>query len=219
MANSHAGSMQGISEGTGPGRHSCHGGALHHCACALRRDEGEYVEIYHDTCDGYDDAGAGHFARDNKMKKNTWVVGKGQRGWSAEQNRISDAAGNGRRKHRSWLRMEAGNVGDMMACCLCMLAMTVLMLAYMGNVSLVFQKAAVSQLARKYILRMETVGELTANDRTELIAELEALGASQISLEGTSGKVSYGETVELVINGKLEEEYDFTERRLSTAKN
>lgn len=117
------------------------------------------------------------------------------------------------------MKKEKGNIGDMMAACLCMLAMTVLMLAYMDNVSLVFQKAAVGQLARKYILRMETVGELTEADRIMLLQELDDLGATEITLEGTSGHAEYGEPVELRIRGKLEEEYEFEEKRVSTAKN
>ncbi len=107
----------------------------------------------------------------------------------------------------------------MLAACLCMLAMTALMLAYMGNVEIVFQKAAVGQLARKYILRMETEGELTAADRTSLLQELEELGATEVTLTGTSGRVMYGEPIELKIEGKLKDEYEFSEKRVSTAKN
>jgi uncharacterized Rossmann fold enzyme len=100
-----------------------------------------------------------------------------------------------------------------------MLAMTTLMLAYMGNVELVFKKAAVGQLARKYILRMETVGGLTDADRTALLQELEELGATEVTLEGTSVRAAYGEPIELRIQGKLKEEYEFSEKRVSTAKN
>lgn len=117
------------------------------------------------------------------------------------------------------MKKEKGNAGDMLAACICMLAMTILMLNYMNHAGLIFQKAAIDQLARKYILRMETVGELSDSDRVTLLQELGALGAEEISLEGTSGRVSYGETVELRIQGKLRGEYDFEERKVSTAKN
>ena len=99
-----------------------------------------------------------------------------------------------------------------MAVCICMLAMTVLMMAYMDNVGLISRKSAVGQLARKYSLRMETGREL-------LLWELESIGVTEISLEGTSGQVRYGEPIELRICGKLEEEYEFEEKRVSTAKN
>ena len=49
------------------------------------------------------------------------------------------------------LKKESGNVGDVMFTCIGMLAMTALMMAYMGSAGLIFQKAAVSQLARKYL--------------------------------------------------------------------
>ena len=52
------------------------------------------------------------------------------------------------------LKKESGNVGDVMFTCIGMLAMTALMMAYMGSAGLIFQKAAVSQLARKYILKI-----------------------------------------------------------------
>lgn len=106
-----------------------------------------------------------------------------------------------------------------MAAGLCMLAMTVVMLSYMGNVDLVNRKAAVSQIARKYILRMETVGELTEADRVALTLELEAAGVTELSLAGTTmEQVAYGDTIELVIHGKLGEQYEFEEKKVSSAK-
>jgi len=103
---------------------------------------------------------------------------------------------------------------------LCILAMTVVMLAYMDNVQLIQQKMEVSQLARQYILRMETVGYLTPPDRTVLTSQLQEIGVSEIDYEGTTmSAVGYGEAVVLQIKGKLREEYDFTEKRVSTAKN
>ena len=106
-----------------------------------------------------------------------------------------------------------------MASGLCMLAMTVVMLFYMGDVSLVNRKAAVSQIARKYILRMETTGELTEADRTALSQELESLGVTELDLSGTTmDRVDYGDTIVLVIRGKLEGEHAFEEKKISSAK-
>lgn len=117
------------------------------------------------------------------------------------------------------MRREKGSIADMMAAGLCMLAMTAVMLAYMNNASMVFRKAEVNQLARKYILRMETVGRLTEEDRLALSLELENAGVTEPNLEGsTTDKVGYGEPVVLMIRGKLEGEYDFEEKRISTAK-
>lgn len=75
---------------------------------------------------------------------------------------------------------------DILSSGICILAMTVVMLGYMESVSLVNQKAAVGQLARKYILRMETVGYLTERDYTLLCQELETIGVSETDLTGTT---------------------------------
>ena len=118
------------------------------------------------------------------------------------------------------MRKRKGNVGDLMISGICILAMTVVMLSYMESVTLIHQKEDVSQLARKYILRMETVGYLTVSDRTALCQELEAMGVTGINLEGTTlNEVSYGAPIVLYIGGMLEGKYAFTEKRASTAKN
>ncbi len=114
---------------------------------------------------------------------------------------------------------EEGSVGDLLAAGLCMLAMTVLLLSYMDNVQLIYGKTAVSQIARKYILRMETTGSLTESDRVLLLQELEAVGATELGLDGSSlESVGYGNPVILLIRGRLEGEYAFEEKRVSTAK-
>lgn len=111
-------------------------------------------------------------------------------------------------------------MADLLSAGLCILAMTVVMLSYMDNVSLLHQKAEVGQVARKYILRMETVGYLTPSDRTALQQELTSLGVTEIDLEGTTlYEMSYGSPITLEIGGKLKGEYAFEEKRVSTAKN
>lgn len=118
------------------------------------------------------------------------------------------------------MRKSKGNVADIMASGICILAMTVVMLAYMDSVALFHQKTEAGQIARKYILRMETVGYLTAQDHTALLQELNTIGITEISLEGsTMYKVSYGYPITLHIIGKLKGEYPFEEKRVSTAKN
>lgn len=117
------------------------------------------------------------------------------------------------------MKREQGSVTDIMAAGLCMLAMTVVMLAYMGNVELINTKAAVNQIARKYILRMETTGQLTPADRIALVQELEGVGMTEVELAGTTVDwVGYGETVVLMIQGRLEDGYEIREKRVSTAK-
>lgn len=118
------------------------------------------------------------------------------------------------------MHASAGNVAELLAAGLCILAMTFLMSAYLDHVQLIHQKTELGGLARKYILRMETTGVLTGEDQMSLTAELTNLGVTQISLEGTTlTQVGYGEPVILQISGYLEEEYAVSERRVSTAKN
>lgn len=117
------------------------------------------------------------------------------------------------------MKTEKGNIGDLMSAGICMLLMTVLLVAYMDSIRLVDEKMEINQIARKYILRMETVGMLTESDRLQLGRELEAAGASDINLEGTTfERAGYGEEVFLKIKGKLRKVYDFEEKRMSTAK-
>ena len=117
------------------------------------------------------------------------------------------------------MKWEQGSVADIMAAGLCMLAMTVVMLAYMGNAGLINTKASVNQTARKYILRMETTGRLAEADRIALVQELESLGVTELELEGTTMEpVGYGETIVLQIRGRLEGGYEIQEKRVSTAK-
>lgn len=113
-----------------------------------------------------------------------------------------------------------GNVGDIMTMGLCVLAMTVVMGAYLDNVELIQQKTYVGQIARNYILKMETEGGMTQSDREMLTQDLENIGITDITLTCTSlGDAGYGEPISLHIRGKLKGGYEFEESRASTAKN
>lgn len=117
-------------------------------------------------------------------------------------------------------KRESGNIGELLTMGLCVLALTVVMLSYMENVQMIGKKAAIGQLARGYLLKMETVGCLEEPDRVRLTAELEALGLTQIDYEGsTLEPAGYGNRITLQIHGKIGEQYDIWEKRVSTAKN
>lgn len=121
---------------------------------------------------------------------------------------------------RGCLRKQKGNIGELMITGVCILAMTVVMLSYMDHVSLLQEKAEVVQLARKYILKMETEGYLSTGELALMTDELEAIGITEISCAGTTvSKVTYGEPIVLQIQGKLRGEHAFVEKRVSTAKN
>ncbi len=116
-------------------------------------------------------------------------------------------------------KKERGNVADIMTVGIFIMAMAAVMLSFMNCMALIRQKTEVSQLARKYILRMETVGGLQAGDRAALLQELQEQGITEIDLGGTTyGAAGYGEPIALEIRGKLGGSYGFSEKRVSTAK-
>ena len=55
---------------------------------------------------------------------------------------------------------QPGNIGELLTMGMCVLALTVVMLNYLQNVQLLQAKENVGQLARAYLLKMETVGYL-----------------------------------------------------------
>lgn len=120
---------------------------------------------------------------------------------------------------RKVIAAQKGNVGDLLITGICVLAMTVVMLAYLDNVELLHQKDEMGQLARKYILKMETTGFLSTEDMLLLTQELEEVGVTEVQYGGTTvNAVPYGEEITLQIQGKLRGEYVCSEKRVSTAK-
>lgn len=121
---------------------------------------------------------------------------------------------------KGYLCKRRGNVGELMITGICILAMTVTILSYMNQVGILQEKTEVVQLARKYILKMETDGYLSTGELALLTEELNQIGVTEISCAGTTmSRVTYGEPIVLQIQGKLRGEYAFSEKRVSTAKN
>lgn len=125
---------------------------------------------------------------------------------------------------------------DFMGVGITILAMAIVWMAYMGMAELLLTKIEVSQVARKYLLRMETVGYLQDTDKAEMTKELSALGVTKVNLSGTTMEpVGYGQPIYLKIQGTmqgmtLEEEriwsdgfskkdYSVSRELVSTAKN
>lgn len=125
---------------------------------------------------------------------------------------------------------------DMFTVCIGILAIAIIMMAYINIQQMISKKDDVSQLARQYILKMETVGYLRAEDKTQLIQRLTDTGMTDINLAGTTvTNVGYGNPVVLIIEGKLymdklsggdlfqmvfeKQGFPITEKRMSTAKN
>lgn len=126
---------------------------------------------------------------------------------------------------------------DVLTVSIYVMVLTIVTLSYLGSVQLLNCKAQISQIARKYILRMETVGYLTDSDRVTLEEELYNVGVVQVNVSGsTMERVEFGNPVYLVIRGQISVQdvigsgdlfriisgfvtYDFEERKMSTAKN
>ncbi len=116
-------------------------------------------------------------------------------------------------------KKDDGNVANIMVTGIFILSMMVVMLSFLDHLKLIQQKAEVDQLARRYILRMETVGRLTTEDAYQLVEELVGLGVTEVDLTGTTFEtVDYGAGIRLQIRGFLEGRYEIEETRVSTAK-
>ena len=82
--------------------------------------------------------------------------------------------------------------------------MAVLWTGSMISASNIDRSSDIQQVARTFLLRMETDGCLTEENRNLLVSELEALDMEQIDLAGTTfTNVGYGNQIRLVIRGKV----------------
>ena len=112
-----------------------------------------------------------------------------------------------------------GNIGDVMPMGIFVICIAIVFASFADCVRVVNVKSAVSQISRRYILRMETVGYLTSEDRNSLLEELSYAGLEDISLGNTDiSEVGYGNTISLEISGVTEDGYEVVEYRTSTAK-
>lgn len=100
---------------------------------------------------------------------------------------------------------QEGSTLDFLSVCICILAMSIVVTAYFYCSDLLLRKGQVSQVARCYILKMETLGCLTEADKNQMLAELQSIGLQGIDLTGsTMHPVEYGDSVILHIRGKMQ---------------
>ena len=102
-------------------------------------------------------------------------------------------------------KKDRGSIIDsMFAPVLGAIAMALVVVIFANFMANIDRKNDVEQVARKYILIMETDGYLGSTDETALRQELAALGVSSIDLSGTTfTEVGYGEPVTLEIDGEM----------------
>lgn len=126
---------------------------------------------------------------------------------------------------------------DVLPVCISILASAIVMFSYLSIIQMVAMDEQIDQLARKYILEMETEGYLQPSSVVTLTAELKNVGATDIDFAGTTlSDVGYGKPIYLYIScsipySKLEtvggffditfenQTFSITAKRMSTAKN
>lgn len=112
-----------------------------------------------------------------------------------------------------------GNIGDIVMMGIAVIAMLAVMIGFIDCVDVLQRKATISQLARKYILVAESNGYLPGYECESLIRELESNGVTDVDVSGsTLYRAEYGQAVTVCIKGKINDKYEFTEKRMSTAK-
>lgn len=75
-----------------------------------------------------------------------------------------------------------------------------------GAFSGINDKWGMRQVAREYLLIMETEGYLTPEDEANLVSELEELGLKNVDLSGTTkAEVGYGNRIYLHITGEYDD--------------
>lgn len=100
-------------------------------------------------------------------------------------------------------KKEANSVVENMLVALVGIVMvTAFLVIIFGAFAGISDKWQISQVAREYMLLMETEGYLTDSDKALLESELESLGMYDISFEGsTLAEAGYGERIYLKIRG------------------
>lgn len=87
---------------------------------------------------------------------------------------------------------------------ICIMAMTIICMYTISSTGILNSKSDVNMIMRKYIIRMESNGYLTADDESELMQELKDIGMTNIDISGTTlSEVEYGETVYLYVKGDI----------------
>ena len=102
------------------------------------------------------------------------------------------------------LRKDKGILEQFLPAIVVIVLLAVLWTGSMVTASNIDRSTDIHHVARTYLLRMETDGYLTQQNRYLLEQELEALGMTDIDLKGTSFEdVGYGNKIKLVIRGMV----------------
>ena len=97
-----------------------------------------------------------------------------------------------------------GSMLSMLPVLLGMMAICVLSLMYLSYMSDYEKKEAADQLARQYMLKMESEGYMSETSKQHFISAMSELGFSQVNLSGTTfADAGYGNTIMLIVNAVL----------------
>lgn len=136
------------------------------------------------------------------------------------------------------MKKRKGSIVDILPSMIMVIAAVMLIMVFFDLYQILSLNEDVKQIARKYMLTMETMGYLDPANQTTLVQELSDLQVTDIDLTGsTMSDAEYGNAVYLQISYKLPMEqlnmdgYDMLQfvfqdksipirvRRMSTAKN
>ena len=100
----------------------------------------------------------------------------------------------------------ASVIENMLVLLLEMIIVCAMLVVIFGAFAGISDKWGMRQVAREYLLIMETDGYLSGTDQATMIAELESYGLYNISLSGTTTReVEYGERIYLCISGTYDD--------------
>ena len=99
-------------------------------------------------------------------------------------------------------RKDKGILDQFLPAIIVIVLLAVLWTGSMISASNIDRSSDIQQVARTYLLKMETDGYLTEENRNLLLSDLAALDMERIDLTGTTfSDVGYGNRIDLVIRG------------------
>lgn len=103
------------------------------------------------------------------------------------------------------MKKDSGNVMLIFPAVFTIIAVSIMLVFYIGWMANVAKKDEVRQIGREYMLAMETEGRLSSSLESSMRAELAAKGLKNIDLSGTTtSDVGYGNEIFLCVKGDLE---------------
>lgn len=103
------------------------------------------------------------------------------------------------------MKKDKGNVMSIFPAVFTIIAVSIMLVFYVGWMANVAKKDEVRQIGREYMLAMETEGRLSSSMESSMRSELAAKGLKNIDLTGTTTTdVGYGNEIFLRVKGDLE---------------